>query len=365
MTVDPFKSFDGSRLGAFVESRAKARNVVESCISITPIIFILPTVRQLERREWRVQGGGGLGYWTGPELSLAGPTRYDVDPGLWARELQELADALQADEDHNWANEGRPKPKYQISLWQPFHSNLGTRLAWPLGALPLRENDWIDSMSNGPPPPAGPEWLSADRVIPSVVDIVRRIPISGELLKAKKTFVQRVTEEELVPDGIETAMHTPDIGEPIVRGVDVYWRQQPSLADLFTQGMAGRAVACIQPDERIIEPPPSTRRIVGLWVYDYPDTPASRFLDPFMLNGTFRRDGEITPYDALKDRIRSHQPSVRCRGQNGECDDDSGDGTQRPRPVGGHLISPGEGRSWLKDLIGIINNVRHGKGFVP
>lgn len=343
-----FNSFDGSRANAFVESKVKARNLPGfEAEGITPIIFILTAMRQVPMQKWTVENGG-VRHWTGPVTEMVGYPTYDSKED-WNREVVDFVAELSNPPN----NEYRIKPHWEIWLWQMIHPNMGPEGRLYISHLPLREGDQVSSISITDAGVLVPECVLTETPLEAVLTDMFGIPVrikqilvETEPLMVKRSAELVIQEMQPVPNEIETAMHTPGLGERSIPGETIYWLPQQSLADLFDECMMGRPLDCrwTHPDA------PGSHRTVHVRFYEYEISPAEgyyplgRFMRPF-IEDDWRIPEEAVPYYELIDHIASYT------GRRKEPCADGGGGPDGP-PVNVVVGWPGPGDGWLGGVSG-------------
>lgn len=337
-------------MGAFAESLLGARNVLAEKESVTPIIFIESTVRQVTQSRSIYKFGGG---WT-HEKPRVGPDRYDDDPSLWFSDITAIRQELANIENANWEGSSRIKPNFVIWLWQPIHEALAEVDRWHMRTL------------QGTPPypvtPAPGTVIASMRItstalltgtgkpIPDFIEDVRQIQINTEPLQLSSTLhhdLANPINQRQFPFGIpgtNTPMRMPRVGERIIDGVTYYWLSQVSLADLFLESMDGRSLDCVVDN-------PATRnqrtfiRSKGTDI-NSPLLKAEdkRFTNPFVRDDT-RLRGTQSPLEDLIDAVEQYRDSEkpnRCGGDEGvEVDSE---------------ITEGERGSWPLELLDILRS---------
>lgn len=305
------RSFDASPIYAFAESKAKARNPVGK-EPITPIIIITPTIRQVTRDKWDYHDG-----WLHSQ-SLVGPDLYDRNPEQWHEGIKGLIQGLEDVEDFDWDSDKRIKPNYVIWLWQPTHASLGHV-----------DEAHVFDLTGDPPYPRNATTVTSVRItstslltvggerLPDVVESVRQIPISSELLQLSKPRVYREDpiSHRQAPAGLgmHTPMRMPRVGEVHNPGTTYYWLPQPSLSQLFLESMEDRPLDCVQ------ENPTPTMRNRRVYVLALSTLDLAQFTDPFVALTPRRLGvGEPSPKNDFIDvveqyRSRKDEPD-RCGG---------------------------------------------------
>lgn len=138
MTTE-FNSFDRSPAGAFVESRAGARNRVPLIRRGTndPIIFILPTVQTLNVREYSVKYSWVTWPQEIPWVPLseveATPLPYSINPDDFERDVADMEAAFVEHANFNYRGIGRLKPNWNVMIWQPTAAKLTGQGSYLLG----------------------------------------------------------------------------------------------------------------------------------------------------------------------------------------------------------------------------------------
>lgn len=307
-----FNSFDSSRFKAFAESKVMARNPIKK-ESVTPIIIITPTVRQVIRHRWVYHDG-----WDRTQ-SPVGPNRYDLNPSLWQSDLQAIIDSLVGVETHDWHADGLIKPNYVIWIWQPIHESLGHV-----------DSGHVFDLIGSPAYPRRATVVTRIRItstslltgggapIPSFVENVRQIPINAEPLQLSRTTDFQSTSPisvRLVPAGagIDTPMRMPRIGEVYRPDGTYYWLSQPSLSQLFLEGMEDRPLDCVREEPSGL----SANKLVYVRVLH--EAELGQFTNPFTEESP-RRAGEKSPKDefmATVKRYRSTKEEVDPCGGTG------------------------------------------------
>lgn len=118
-------SFDISPAGAFVESRAGARNLVSLRGpegTVDPIIFMITSVRQIMIHRWLLFLGDPYFWHGGEEGYLVGPPYYDENPGAFVNDMAALMETFSIHQEFDYGAIGKVKPNWQIQIWQPVVS---------------------------------------------------------------------------------------------------------------------------------------------------------------------------------------------------------------------------------------------------
>lgn len=331
-----FGSFDLSRMGAFAESPLDARYVKAKKESITPIIFLVPAIRQLPMQRWTAEGVGEDHIWTGPVTTLVGNPLYDDNPGLWHQDFKRLLVEIKRFMNFDWEESVLFKPNYKIWLWQPVHSSLADVSLLHLSALvgdpPYpRVDTSVDSIDNTDTDYLFGAQGGGDK--PEIIDNIVQIPINTERLLLRKTYASVIEETLPAPGGMRVAMHYARVGETHIPGETTYWLSQPSLAELFINSMDDRPLDC-----SVREPNPNEpNRQVFLFVVRGYESPVNRFVDPFF-SEDWRHPYDITPINRLKATIENYRSK--------EDPDCGGDGS-----VYIHVLPPPGSHHWLNTVM--------------